>query len=91
MMNTMKSRIPLCIALGTGLLLQSLPAQGQLKWRVSIKVVRDANGNRADDADYNGGADLNTDEEIIARIDAANDVMPILQTHQSACDIGRID
>jgi len=51
-------------------------ADAQLKWRVSVKVVLDENGDRAvDGSTFSGCCDLNTDAEIEAKIDAGNAIL----------------
>jgi len=52
-------------------------AEAQLRWRVSVKFVLDSNGNRA------ATGDINTDAEINAKFDAANEYL----ASTLACDL----
>lgn len=49
--------------------------EAQLQWRVSVKFILDADGNRADAGTFAGCCDLDTDAEVTAKIDTANAIL----------------
>lgn len=72
----MKPLSTISIFAGSWLFVLTACVEGQLVWRVSIKVVLDQNGQRAvDGVTFANCCDLNTDAKIVAKIDAANAIL----------------